>query len=42
MNTVLHLLGMLEISEDGDNYDSDLDYFARIFEERYGSDNIGL
>lgn len=42
MNTVLELIAMLKIAEDEDNYDSDLDYFAKIFERRYGSDHIGV
>lgn len=42
MNTVLQLIAMLQIAEDEDNYDSDLDYFAAIFERRYGSDHIGV
>jgi type IV secretion system protein VirD4 len=42
MNTVLSLIGMLKIEEEQDNYDSDLDYFARIFEREHGSDHIGV
>ena len=42
MNTVLQLIAMLQIAEDEDNYDSDLDYFAAIFERKYGSDHIGV
>lgn len=42
MNTVLQLISMLQIAEDEDNYDSDLDYFAAIFERKYGSDHIGV
>ena len=42
MNTVLRLIAMLEIAEDEDNHDSDLDYFARIFERKHGSDHIGV
>lgn len=42
MNTVLELIAMLQIAEDEDNYDSDLDYFAAIFERKYGSDHIGV
>lgn len=41
MNTVLELIGMLDIAEDGDDVDSDLDLFARHFEETYGRDHIG-
>ncbi|BAL01888.1 hypothetical protein OBV_p-00330 (plasmid) [Oscillibacter valericigenes Sjm18-20] len=33
MNTVLSLIAKLKIEEENDNRDSDLDYFARIFEE---------
>lgn len=33
---------MLQIAEDEDNYDSDLDYFAKIFEKEHGSDHIGV
>lgn len=42
MGTVMKLIGMLEIAEDEDNYDSDLDYFAKIFEEKFGKDHIGI
>lgn len=42
MNTVLSLIGMLQIAEDDDNYDSDLDYFAKIFEREHGSEHIGV
>lgn len=42
MNTVIKLIAMLKIEEDEDKYDSDLDYFARIFERRHGSDHIGV
>lgn len=42
MNTVMELIAMLQIAEDEDNYDSDLDYFAGIFERKYGSDHIGM
>lgn len=42
MNTVVQLIAMLQIAEDEDNYDSDLDYFAAIFERRHGSDHIGV
>ncbi len=42
MATVMRLISMLQIAEDEDNYDSDLDYFAKIFEERHGKDNIGV
>lgn len=42
LNTVLKLIGMLEIKEDNDNCDSDLDLFAQAFEEKYGSDNIAV
>lgn len=41
MNTVLELIGMLDIAEEGDDVDSDLDLFARHFEETYGRDHIG-
>lgn len=42
MNTVLDLIGMLKIEEEQDNYDSDLDYFVRIFEREHGSNHIGV
>lgn len=42
MSTVMKLIAMLEIAEDEDNFDSDLDYFAKIFEERHGKDHIGV
>ena len=42
MNTVIQLIAMLQIAEDEDNYDSDLDYFAAIFERKHGSDHIGV
>lgn len=42
MNTVIQLIAMLQIAEDEDNYDSDLDYFAAIFEKKHGSDHIGV
>ncbi len=42
MNTVLALIGMLQIGEEEDNRDSDLDYFAEIFAEQHGEDHIGV
>lgn len=42
MNTVLALIGMLQIGEEEDNRDSDLDYFVEIFKEKYGEDHIGV
>lgn len=42
MGTVLELIGMLKIEEDEDNYDSDLDYFAKLFAEKHGEDHIGV
>lgn len=42
MNTVLALIGMLQIAEEEDDFNSDLDIFARIFAERYGADHIGV
>ena len=42
MKTVLALIGMLQIAEEEDNYDSDLDYFAEIFKEKYGEEHIGV
>lgn len=42
MGTVMKLIAMLQIAEDEDNYDSDLDYFAKIFEERHGKEHIGV
>ena len=41
MNTVLALIGMLDIAEDEDDMNSDLDIFARHFEEDFGVDHIG-
>lgn len=42
MSTVMKLISMLEIGEEEDNRDSDLDYFAKIFERRFGSNHIGV
>jgi len=42
MDTVLDLMGMLQIEEEQDNYDSDLDYFVEIFEREHGKDHIGV
>lgn len=42
MNTVLALIGMLQIREEEDNYDSDLDYFAELFKEKHGEEHIGV
>lgn len=42
MGTVLALIRMLKIEEDEDNFDSDLDYFARIFARKNGKDHIGV
>lgn len=42
MNTVLSLIGMLQIEEEQDNYDSDLDVFAKLFEEKHGAEHIGV
>ena len=42
MNTVLALIGMLTLNEEQDDFDSDLDYFAKIFEEMHGSEHIGV
>lgn len=41
MNTVLSLIGMLDIAEEGDDMNSDLDIFARHFEAVFGRDHIG-
>jgi len=41
MNTVLALIGMLQLAEDDDAMDSDLDYFAKIFKEMHGEEHIG-
>lgn len=41
MNTVLALIGMLDIAEEEDTMNSDLDIFARHFEEDFGKDHIG-
>lgn len=40
MNSVMELLGMLEIEEDEDNYDSPLDIAFQMFAEKFGEDNI--
>lgn len=42
MNTVLDLIGMLQIAEEEDDMNSDLDIYARIFAERFGRDHIGV
>lgn len=42
MNTVLALIGMLQIGEEEDNRDSDLDYFAEIFKQKHGEEHIGV
>lgn len=42
MNTVLELIGMLKIEEEQDDFSSDLDYFAKIFERDHGSTHIGV
>jgi len=42
MNTVLALIGMLQIGEEEDNRDSDLDYFAEIFKQEHGEEHIGV
>ncbi len=42
MNTVLKLIGMLQIAEEEDNKDSDLDKFVEIFARRKGEDHIGV
>lgn len=42
MNTVLALIGMLQLGEEEDNHDSDLDYFAEIFKQKYGEEHIGV
>ncbi|MCL2321810.1 MAG: type IV secretory system conjugative DNA transfer family protein [Oscillospiraceae bacterium] len=42
MNTVLALIAMLQIAEEEDKYDSDLDYYAKIFEREHGSEHIGV
>jgi len=42
MNTVLTLIGMLQLSEEEDNHDSDLDYFADIFRQKHGEEHIGV
>ncbi|MEG0614133.1 MAG: type IV secretory system conjugative DNA transfer family protein [Oscillospiraceae bacterium] len=41
MNTVMQLIGMLQIAEENDNLDSDLDYFFGIYRKNFGADNIG-
>lgn len=40
MNSVMELLGMLEIAEDEDNYDSPLDIAFQMFGDKFGKDNI--
>lgn len=42
INTVLSLIGMLKLAEEEDNRDSDLDYFAEIFKQKYGEEHIGV
>ena len=42
MNTVMELIRWLKISEEGDNYDSDLDLFFQCFEAKYGADHIAV
>lgn len=42
MNTVLKLIGMLEIGEEEDLMQSDLDMFAKVFAEKFGEDHIGV
>lgn len=42
MNTVLSLISMLQIAEEEDRLQSDLDYFAKIFEKEHGSGHIGV
>lgn len=42
MNTVLKLIGMLQLAEEEDDMNSDLDVFARIFAEKFGRDHIGV
>lgn len=42
MNTVLDLIGMLEIGEEEDTKQSDLDYFVKLFAQKYGDDHIGV
>jgi len=42
MNTVLDLIGMLQIGEEEDDLNSDLDLFARVFAKRFGEDHIGV
>lgn len=42
MNTVLSLIGMLKIEDEEDNFDSELDYFVKIFAEKFGEDHIGV
>lgn len=42
MNTVIQLIAMLQIAEDEDDYGSDLDYFAALFERKHGNDHIGV
>lgn len=42
MNTVLSLIGMLQIGEEDDNQDSELDYFVKLFQEEHGEEHIGV
>jgi type IV secretion system protein VirD4 len=42
INTVLTLIGMLRIGEEKDNYNSDLDIFADVFEGERGKEHIGV
>ena len=41
MNTVLWLIGLLKLEEDGDNFDSDLDYFVKIFSKNNNEYDAG-
>lgn len=42
MKTVMELIRMLKIEEEGDNKDSDLDIMFKLYEEKYGSDNVAV
>jgi type IV secretion system protein VirD4 len=42
MNTAIWLIKLLQLKEDGDNKDSDLDYFFKEFAKKHGEDHIGV
>jgi type IV secretion system protein VirD4 len=42
MNTAIWLIKLLQLKEEGDNKDSDLDYFFKEFAKKHGEDHIGV